>query len=414
MPPASRGFISSSLQHGFRIYSIRPNHGQQRFVVTAAKPTLPPRSAVKAAIAQNAKAKQPPKTQETVPKKWWQARFPPIPVPSAVRRLLQRLSTPWVRRWTWRLFFFGPPLALLIEFFPVTLMHVSGPSMTPYFNAAYSPELPPPRADSIVVQKAHSLISSPDPPTLQRGQIVVYYQPHNPRGLSVKRVVGIPGDRITPLPGYPGGDEQPVIVPYNHIWIEGDANNRRDSLDSNTFGPISQNLLYGYVVSAHSAGWHGWQWLGWRRVRWQEDEYPAKKSGRIEKDVIGSAKLDPDEEYKQNEDPFKSGAAALELAMIKSNREQMPWRMRSKGMLQWYKDMYVLAKQEFESGEATTRDVAEGWIDELEVVFEAMGLNKDGSGVPPAVKKYGDDVERRRRLQEYIARQRPNEAGEHA
>jgi len=215
---------------------------------------------------------------------------------------------------------------------------------------------------------------------IERGQIVVYYTPHDPETIAVKRVVGIPGDRVKPLLGYPGGDDEGIVIPYNHIWVEGDANSREKSIDSNYFGPISQSMVYGYALGVWTS------WLSWPvRLRWEDDDYPAKKSGRVEKDVVKNAKLDPDEEVKQSRVRFTTNKAALELAMIRKHRDDMPRRLRNETMLKQYTNMYALAMTELEIGDANTRDVAEGLVDELEVAFESVGLKKDGSRlVPPS------------------------------
>lgn len=68
---------------------------------------------------------------------------------------------------------------------------------------------------------------------LKRGQVVSLWQPHNPNGTSVKRVVGLEGDIVFPHRPYP---IQRVVVPRGHVWVEGD--NWRDSIDSHDFGPV--------------------------------------------------------------------------------------------------------------------------------------------------------------------------------
>lgn len=54
------------------------------------------------------------------------------------------------------------------------------------------------------------------------------------------------------------------IVPFNHVWLEGDADDPRRSLDSNTYGPVSISLVTGRVV--------GVLWPRWRPLRWTEWE----------------------------------------------------------------------------------------------------------------------------------------------
>jgi len=84
--------------------------------------------------------------------------------------------------------------------------------------------------------------------SLRRGDVVVFWQPHNPEEQSVKRVVALSGDTVYPM--QKRGDEKAkvypfkkVMVPYGHIWVEGD--NWRKTVDSNDFGPISMSLVAG-------------------------------------------------------------------------------------------------------------------------------------------------------------------------
>lgn len=111
---------------------------------------------------------------------------------------------------------------------------------------------------------------------LKRGDIVTFWKPHKPDEISIKRVVGMPGDEVYPARGYALEDASvkrleindgqssdgfsgkrekgKVVVPPNHIWVEGD--NWRSSFDSNDFGPISMELLDGRA----SGVWRGWWW----------------------------------------------------------------------------------------------------------------------------------------------------------
>lgn len=95
-------------------------------------------------------------------------------------------------------------------------------------------------------------VTRPARSTLQRGDIVTFWQPHNPERLGVKRVIGIPGDTIVRNVKRVGrqkenqgrvsekmGMEVPplvVKVPWGHIWVEGD--NWRNTVDSNDYGTV--------------------------------------------------------------------------------------------------------------------------------------------------------------------------------
>jgi signal peptidase I len=68
---------------------------------------------------------------------------------------------------------------------------------------------------------------------LRRGRIVGFYSPANPDRLAVKRIVGLPGDRVQTRKPYPF---RTVTVPDGCVWVEGDEGFH--SVDSNTYGPV--------------------------------------------------------------------------------------------------------------------------------------------------------------------------------
>lgn len=51
-------------------------------------------------------------------------------------------------------------------------------------------------------------------------------------------------------------------MPFNHVWLEGDAEDPRKSLDSNTYGPVSISLITGRVIAV--------LWPRTRLLRWWE------------------------------------------------------------------------------------------------------------------------------------------------
>lgn len=101
--------------------------------------------------------------------------------------------------------------------------------------------------------------------------------PANPSNLAIKRIIGLPGDRITTRDPYPKPTQ---IVPFNHVWVEGDAEDPRKSLDSNTYGPISVNLITGRVEAVL---WPRMRWLKWEDWEAGEDSTTTADGGTLGK-----------------------------------------------------------------------------------------------------------------------------------
>lgn len=131
---------------------------------------------------------------------------------------------------------------------------------------------------------------------IQRGDIVTFWKPRRPEELGIKRVIGVEGDTIYPTRGYatsphtnrlagvmdglPTPDEDSVvqeevgkvIVPYGHIWVEGD--NAEKSLDSRDNGPISKGLVLGKAV---------WVWRGWGFEKIGDRRGEGQRGSRVER-----------------------------------------------------------------------------------------------------------------------------------
>lgn len=69
---------------------------------------------------------------------------------------------------------------------------------------------------------------------ITKGDIIIARSPTNPRQFVCKRVVGMPGDRVS-------SHFIPTYVPKGHVWLEGD--NKNNSTDSRTYGAIPQALI---------------------------------------------------------------------------------------------------------------------------------------------------------------------------
>lgn len=179
---------------------------------------------------------------------------------------------------------------------PVNVIPARGQSMNPVLNGDHDPAEP--NTDDWVLVDVRNGVKS----SLRRGMVVVYRSPHNPERWGVKRVIALQGDRVTPKPGYPGGDE-PLIVPWGHVWVEGDAEDRDKSLDSNWFGPVSRNLIIGRVT------WVVWPWKHFAEVQWKDARLPD----RLEVDAVY---LDnPDDP--RTSDVFRNGYAQGIVARLR-------------------------------------------------------------------------------------------------
>lgn len=139
---------------------------------------------------------------------------------------------------------------------------------------------------------------------VQRGDVVTFWKPHKPEEMGIKRVVAIQGDTVYPVRGYAverkgralgegrvrdvmdglGEDgeegEGKIVVPYGHVWVEGD--NWRKSLDSNDFGPISKSLLMGKAM---------WVWRSWFGLEKVGDGRNKREEGMRSRVVKGRSEI---------------------------------------------------------------------------------------------------------------------------
>jgi inner membrane protease subunit 2 len=98
---------------------------------------------------------------------------------------------------------------------------------------------------------------------LRTGSLYIFNSrsPSHPDVLSIKRVIALPGDKVITKAPYP---YPTTVIPLNHIWVEGDNQDGRKTLDSNHYGPISMSLITGRVTHVLRP------WKG--QVRWWEFE----------------------------------------------------------------------------------------------------------------------------------------------
>lgn len=142
-------------------------------------------------------------------------------------------------------------ILVVIRFFVAEPHKVSGSSMVPNFHDA----------DFIITNKLAVKLGG-----LERGEVIILTNPRNNDQVFIKRIIGLPGERVRLLNGLvylngkplsepylpqdiktPGEsflqDGEEVVVPNNQYFVMGD--NRTASSDSREFGPISKELIIG-------------------------------------------------------------------------------------------------------------------------------------------------------------------------
>lgn len=143
-------------------------------------------------------------------------------------------------------------LALIIRTFIAQPFIIPSGSMEPTLQVG----------DRILVSKINYKFSEP-----QRGDIVVFKFPLDPSKDFVKRLIGKAGDKVevrngklylngrkAPEEYLPEGLEMdrdfgPVEVPQGHYMMLGD--NRNNSDDSRSWGPLPENLVVGKAVAVY-------------------------------------------------------------------------------------------------------------------------------------------------------------------
>src|SRR5436853_538713 len=162
--------------------------------------------------------------------------------PSADRS--RRILYSWIRD-----LFFSIIVSLFIILFVYQPVKVEGGSMEPGLEDQ----------ERIFINKLAYRLED-----IRRGDIVVFRYPRDPRKSFIKRVIGLPGDRVRVTDGRVFLNGKPVSEPYvpqeyldsrptreftvpaESYFVMGD--HRSMSNDSRDFGPVARQYIYGKAV----------------------------------------------------------------------------------------------------------------------------------------------------------------------
>lgn len=145
---------------------------------------------------------------------------------------------------------FGIPVGVAIIDVVGYIARVDGVSMQPALN-------PDSTKDYVFLNKLY--VKCYD---VSRGDVVALFSPKDPELKLIKRVIGLEGDTINTL----SYKSSRVTVPEGHCWVEGD--NAKNSMDSNSFGPIAVALI---TAKASAIVWPPKRW------QWVRSEIPSRR-----------------------------------------------------------------------------------------------------------------------------------------
>lgn len=143
-----------------------------------------------------------------------------------------------------------------VRYFLIQPFYVKGASMEPNFHDK----------EYLIVDEISYRLNNP-----KRGDIIVFRYPRNPQEYFIKRLIGLPGEKIQIRDGgvyitnseHPEGfkleedylgdgvktygfSEDVTTLGADEIYVLGD--NRNASKDSRTFGPVNKSFLIGRVL----------------------------------------------------------------------------------------------------------------------------------------------------------------------
>ncbi|MCK4968744.1 MAG: signal peptidase I [Candidatus Aenigmarchaeota archaeon] len=167
-------------------------------------------------------------------------------------------------------------IVMPIRYFIIQPFYVKGSSMEPNFYDQ----------DYLIIDEISYRLSEP-----QRDEVVVFKYPLDPRQYFIKRIIGIPGDKIKIqhnqvsvngkridednylLPGITTAGQVDIQLKDNEYFVMGD--HRNVSLDSRVFGPVPRDYLIGRV------------WLrGWPFKEVKVFTYPQQQLGSWDSETI--------------------------------------------------------------------------------------------------------------------------------
>jgi signal peptidase I len=171
----------------------------------------------------------------------------PVPAPEAGKQPKWSRRAGEATRGTAATIFPAIAIALLIHLFLAQATRVYGQSMEPGIH----------ENQRLVIEKISYHMHGPE-----RGDVVVLRDPSGTDELLIKRVVGLPGERVTVADGEVFIDGVPLKEPYltqltlgpDRTWVVPPLNvfvmgdNRGASRDSRSFGPVPLENLVGHAV----------------------------------------------------------------------------------------------------------------------------------------------------------------------
>lgn len=261
-----------------------------------------------------------------------------------------------------------PPGIILRNHF-YDIIRVTGPSMSPYLNPDFEDGATGARDISKSTDKILLKLYRPHE-DLRRGMVVAFRKPHDPEEWAIKRIVAMEGDRVFPLPHYPGVerlDGRGLIVPFGHIWVEGDvcdSNKKGMSMDSNIYGPVSVGLVVGKATHVIPSLFSRWRTLSFAHFKLPE---------RVQPNAV--ILQDPDQEHRSQEveEMFHNGKAAefLQFLRIKSQEEGVMEKYRQNpDLVNMFHVVRTEAQRQLSRRDSATTKLA---MSLLETVDEILG-----------------------------------------